>query len=425
MNRLSLTLLCVLLAPVVAFGALPGFMLERMGTMRGQIFVEGEPLPNAVVAFFFSEKGLPPMPGGALRVPEFLSRLNNEGRFSVGLAAGTYYLGILIRDAAEGPGPPRPGEKYFFAVDEQGELRTLKIASREELDMGRIDASLPQKFAGLELGNAPQMAKDSQSFQVQGTVADKNGLPFPGAIVMAKQDLNTPRPEFISNRTGSDGTFSMMLPAEKKFFLIARQTLAGARPKPGQLIGTYGIESETGLASPVMFGAGGPPPGVLDENKSAGNLAQTVTGSKDAKVTGITIHMYAIPDPDEMKASIQGTPGSPKFETGAILNHILFAYNTHQLEAGSYAELDRWVEFLRGKQGINVELSGHTDNRGTETYNLKLSTSRARTVAEYLSSKGVDRDRVTVKGYGESQPIADNNTEEGRSKNRRVEIKFQ
>lgn len=418
MKRVVL-LLIFLLLPGFAHGGLPGFMLKKMGTMRGQVYVDGNPLPHAMVAFFQESKGLPPVPGARLRIPEFLSRLDSEGRFAVKLPSGRYYIGILIRDPADGPGPPRPGEKYFFAVDDKGELRLHEIADLQELDMGRINGALPEKFAGLAAGETADF------FKVEGTVLDKNDAPFSGAIVFAKRIMNEPRPEYISDRTGEDGRFTLDLPTGNDFYLIARQTIAGARPLPGQFMGTYGIVSETGLASPSIFGAGSPPPGVLDENKNAGDRAQTVTASQGEVVGDIRIHMYAIPDPQAIKASLQGTPGSPKFETGANLENIFFPSGSSRLDQKSYSELERWAVFLGGMQGINVEISGHTDSSGPAELNMALSRNRAQAVTDYLISRGIAPNRISVKGYGEEQPVSDNDTEAGKGMNRRVEIRFQ
>ena len=71
---------------------------------------------------------------------------------------------------------------------------------------------------------------------------------------------------------------------------------------------------------------------------------------------------------------------------------------------------------------LRVEIEGHTDNVGSESYNQKLSENRARVVMEYLVKKGTQSERLSSAGYGFSRPIAPNNTQEGRAKNRRVEL---
>lgn len=98
-----------------------------------------------------------------------------------------------------------------------------------------------------------------------------------------------------------------------------------------------------------------------------------------------------------------------------------FDRSTVKPEAGKI--LDRLVAFMQENQNSKVSLSGHTDNVGTEAYNQKLSERRVNSVRDYIVKKGVAGARVSGQGFGESKPIADNKTREGRSKNRRVEIR--
>jgi outer membrane protein OmpA-like peptidoglycan-associated protein len=114
-----------------------------------------------------------------------------------------------------------------------------------------------------------------------------------------------------------------------------------------------------------------------------------------------------------------------KIEVGSkiILKNIFFDFNKATLRPESEAELDRLVKLLQDMSSLKIELSGHTDNVGSALYNQKLSENRAKTVVEYLINYGIDKDRLSYKGYGFSQPIASNDTEEGRQLNRRTEFK--
>ena len=85
--------------------------------------------------------------------------------------------------------------------------------------------------------------------------------------------------------------------------------------------------------------------------------------------------------------------------------------------------MDRLVVFMNENKDKKASLSGHTDSVGTEAYNQRLSERRVNAVRDYVVKKNVDSSRISGQGFGESKPIADNKTKEGRAKNRRVEIK--
>lgn len=107
-----------------------------------------------------------------------------------------------------------------------------------------------------------------------------------------------------------------------------------------------------------------------------------------------------------------------------VLRNIFFDYNQATVRAESEAELARLNQLLVENPGIKVEISGHTDNVGGDDYNQKLSEERAKAVVDYLASKGIERSRLLFAGYGKSQPLATNDTPEGRQENRRTEFKI-
>jgi len=102
------------------------------------------------------------------------------------------------------------------------------------------------------------------------------------------------------------------------------------------------------------------------------------------------------------------------------INDIFFGFNSFELSAESKAVLDQLIEFLSENTGICIEIQGHTDNIGNDVENMKLSGNRAKSVYDYLLLKGIISTRLTYKGYGKTKPVADNQTEEGRAKNRRT-----
>ena len=107
-----------------------------------------------------------------------------------------------------------------------------------------------------------------------------------------------------------------------------------------------------------------------------------------------------------------------------VLDDCNFETGKATLQPESYSVLDELVAYLVRKDDEKIELGGHTDNVGSAASNLKLSLDRANTVRAYLLTKGIDPARVTAKGYGMTEPIADNKSEEGRAINRRTEVKI-
>jgi OOP family OmpA-OmpF porin len=106
------------------------------------------------------------------------------------------------------------------------------------------------------------------------------------------------------------------------------------------------------------------------------------------------------------------------------LEGVNFERNAYTLTEDSKGILDKAVTLILDNPALKkIEVQAHTDDRGSEKYNLRLSEQRAAAVMEYLLSRGIASERLSSKGYGESRPVADNDTEEGRAKNRRVELK--
>lgn len=114
-----------------------------------------------------------------------------------------------------------------------------------------------------------------------------------------------------------------------------------------------------------------------------------------------------------------------KLEPGAtiILKNIFYDYDKADLRPESTIELDKVYDLLVKNPTLKIELSGHTDDRGSDEYNLKLSQKRAESAMQYLVKKGISPERIAAVGYGESRPIAPNDTEENRQLNRRTELK--
>ncbi len=131
-----------------------------------------------------------------------------------------------------------------------------------------------------------------------------------------------------------------------------------------------------------------------------------------SKVTPDSIYKKDIPlQPIEVNASI-------------VLNNIFFDVNKFDLNPASQVELDKVVQLLQDNPTVKIQISGYTDNAGKPADNLTLSNNRAKTVVAYLINHQIKPERLSYKGFGETQPLANNASEEGRAKNRRTELKI-
>lgn len=129
-----------------------------------------------------------------------------------------------------------------------------------------------------------------------------------------------------------------------------------------------------------------------------------------------------------MKREIKLAP--IKANESIVLNNVFFEFDSDKLTADSKSELNKLFSLLSNNPSIKVEIQGHTDSKGNDKYNMRLSQKRAESVMNYLTKKGIKTSRVIAKGYGETQPIAKNqnddgsDNEEGRALNRRIELKI-
>lgn len=123
-----------------------------------------------------------------------------------------------------------------------------------------------------------------------------------------------------------------------------------------------------------------------------------------------------------VKVDAAGCPLKKKQDLNQLKKGINFEFGSANLTAASFGTLNDIVALMKEFKNANLEVQGHTDIVGTEEFNQKLSEDRAHAVTDYLESKGIDSKRLRAKGFGTKMPIADNESDEGRAKNRRVEL---
>jgi outer membrane protein OmpA-like peptidoglycan-associated protein len=170
-------------------------------------------------------------------------------------------------------------------------------------------------------------------------------------------------------------------------------------------------------------GAGAVIGGII--GKKAGNTAVgAILGAAIGGAAGAYIGDYMDKQAAEIERDIEGATVERVGEGIKITfdSGILFDVDKAALKPRSREELAKLASILNKYEDTNILLEGHTDNTGSDEHNLDLSRQRAQSVSNYLAEQGVNPTRFTIMGYGESQPIADNDTGEGRELNRRVEV---
>ena len=159
---------------------------------------------------------------------------------------------------------------------------------------------------------------------------------------------------------------------------------------------------------------------VLPLGKKYTLIASAEGYSSDQRVVDVsTVSSY-----QEIERDFYLDPTQELLTKTVKLNNVFFEFNTATLIPESKAEMDRVVKTLRENPGLSIEIQGHTDSTGGDSYNDKLARERIATIMRYLTTRGISAFRLTTAGFGEKAPIADNSTEEGRERNRRVEFRI-
>jgi outer membrane protein OmpA-like peptidoglycan-associated protein len=181
--------------------------------------------------------------------------------------------------------------------------------------------------------------------------------------------------------------------------------------------------SRTQKGGAIGAAAGGVAGAVI--GKQAGNtILGAIIGAAVGGAAGAYIGHYMDKQAAEIEQDLQGATVERVGEGIKITfnSGLLFDVNKATLRDASKAELSKLAQILNKYPDTNILVEGHTDNTGSEEYNLELSRQRAQSVENYLASLNVNPTRFTIMGYGESQPIATNETAEGRQQNRRVDL---
>lgn len=167
-------------------------------------------------------------------------------------------------------------------------------------------------------------------------------------------------------------------------------------------------------------GAIGAAIGSASDNTAVGAIIGAAVGGTAGALIGRRMDKQA----EELREDLKGAKVERVGEGIKITfdSGLMFDVNSYQLRPATQANLSEMAGTLNKYENTNILIEGHTDSSGTDSYNQTLSEQRASSVTQYLIDQGVAVGRITAVGYGESQPIADNATTEGKQQNRRVEV---
>ena len=184
------------------------------------------------------------------------------------------------------------------------------------------------------------------------------------------------------------------------------------------------MQSNTGKGA--AYGtAGGAAAGAILGQIIGGNTKSTLIGTAAGAVIGTMMDRQE----NDMRQALANSQAVAVQREGNALaltfkSDFTFDVNSTSIRPGLYTELDRVAQVLSSYPQTTILIAGHTDSTGSESYNQQLSERRAQSVKNALVQRGIDAGRIQAVGYGETSPIADNNTESGRQQNRRVEVRI-
>jgi outer membrane protein OmpA-like peptidoglycan-associated protein len=288
------------------------------------------------------------------------------------------------------------GVTLFFASDRPGGLGETDIWMTRRLDDSWLKWSEP-KNVGVPV-NSPEKEgyySIDASSQYAFMVSEKNSLGFADIVKVKLKKEQQANPVVLVTGKIFNIKTHQPIAANIIYELLPEGSKAGE-------VSTDPVSGEYKIILPYgkKYGFLGHAPGYLSESSNL-DLSQV------AEYKEMVVDLNLVP-----------------IEVGQIvkMNNIFFEYKSTNLAPESFPELRRIVDEMKENPTMEIEIEGHTDNRGSDEYNLKLSGDRAETVRKQLIELGVKENRVKAVGYGETKPIADNETEEGRSINRRVEF---
>ena len=210
------------------------------GTLSGKWITKDQgPMAGGQVLLFNAASGPPPSSNKHLRIPDAGTAIDREGKFSVKLPAGNYYLVMRKRANPESAGPPEEGDPQYYARLKNGQPKTFVVKAGKSTNIGTVTVAVPFK--------KEKMTSTEGLTGIEGTVTE-NAAPVAGARVLA---YNSPamqgRPLFASDKTGVDGRYFLVVSKPGSYYLKARTHYGGGKPVDGELMGGYGASENPGF----------------------------------------------------------------------------------------------------------------------------------------------------------------------------------
>ena len=207
----------------------------KKGTLTGQIMIKGNgPMAGGKVFVFNDSSGPPPSRDKYWRVPDNIVRLDAEGRFSVDLPVGKYYLGAKKAMDGKDIGPPQEGDLFYAFSGEKGIPKVYNVEEGKKTDVGVIAEATPFRR---------ELVKFSDGITaIEGVIIDDKNEPVQGALVFAYiAPSMVGRPLFASERTGKDGRYILRVHEGGSYYLRVRSLYGGGPPASGEIMGAYGM----------------------------------------------------------------------------------------------------------------------------------------------------------------------------------------
>lgn len=322
---------------------------------------------------------------------------------------------------------------YYFTIDNAGNIFTSR--ANKALDGGQLDLyALVPKVIKINLVGVVMDERSMQPLQADVQVKILNNDPQKMRVSTAGK-FETKLPEVKSYKVtastpgyiAKEQTFEV--PALNNDTTLNVEILLMPVPKKLMLVGNvYDKKTEQLVSANLSV--------ILKQNKSTQFKMEAEGGRYGREITQKGWYLITASAEGYLNSTDSVEVSDEEFSpfsrdlylapveigTTVRLKNIYFDFDKTTLKKESFPELNKVVEFLKVNPNIEIEIAGHTDNKGSDDYNINLSQGRSQSVVDYIVSQGIDSWRLGAHGYGEGKPIDTNDTDAGRAVNRRVEF---